>query len=484
MKTPAFVTKIRRLAGIDRAVGFALLGRGWSALAGIVTLGFLVHYLTPKQQGYYSTFGSFMALQVFFELGLSLVLMQFASHERAGLEWSPRGTLEGDPVAKARLASLLRRGMLWYGLMALAVVALIYPVGMVYFSHYGLGGAPVDWQGPWLFLAMGLAGGLMFTPLWAILEGSGLVPEVVSAQFVAAVLNSLLFWLMLFRHWGLYAAPIGGIASTVWVIGWLAVRQRGFLGDLWRAARPDVEVSWRHEIWPFQWKIALSWLSGYFIFRTFNPILFAVLGPVAGPVAAGQMGVSLSVTTAIAAIALGWVATKAAPFGSLVARRDWAQMDRMFFPCLWQSTTALVLGEGAFWLLRLGLHHVHNRLDVRLLAPLPLGLLMGATVVSHVAAAQAIYLRAHKQEPFLLPSLLGGALVSLSSLLLCRPFGATGMMGGYFVVSLAVGLGLGTAIFVRKRCEWHTDSHGGDSPEPPTSWPPAPGLVEAEAVSR
>lgn len=480
MSTRGTFGKIRRLAGIDRAVGFALLGRGWGALAGIVTLGFLVHFLTPKQQGYYSTFGSFMALQVFFELGLSLVLMQFASHERAGLEWTPQRTLEGDSVAKARLASLLRRGMLWYGLMSLAVLALIYPVGMFYFRHYGLGGAPVDWQGPWLFLSVAVAGGLLFTPLWAVLEGSGLVAEVVAAQLVGGIINSLLFWLMLLLHWGLYAAPLGGLASTVWVIGWLAVRQRGFLRDLWGAARPGIEVRWREEIWPFQWKIALSWLSGYFIFRTFSPLLFALHGPVS----AGQMGLSLSVTAAISAIALGWVTTKAAPFGSLVARRDWAQMDRMFFPCLWQSTAALILEETGFWLLRLELHHIHHRLDGRLLDPLPLGLLMGATVVSHIAAAQSIYLRAHKQEPFLLPSLLGGVLISLSSLLLCRPFGATGMMAGYLAVSLTVGLGLGTAIFVQKRRQWHDDPPDSDSWAPPGVWPPAPTLAEAEPLKR
>jgi len=453
MKTSGFVGKVRRLAGIDRAVGFALLGRGWGALAGIVTLGFLVHFLTPKQQGYYSTFGSFMALQVFFELGLSLVLMQFASHERAGLEWTPQRTLEGDPVAKARLASLLRRGMLWYGVMSLAVLALIYPIGMVYFGHYGQGGVPVDWQGPWLFLSLGVAGGLLFTPLWAILEGSGLVAEVVAAQFVGGIINSLLFWLMLFLHWKLYAAPIGGLASTAWVIAWLVVRQRGFLRDLWGAARPGIEVNWRHEIWPFQWKIAVSWLSGYFIFRLFNPLLFAVLGPVA----AGQMGLSMGVTSAIAAIALGWISTKAAPFGSLVARRDWAQMDRMFFPCLWQSTIVLVISETAFWLLTLYLHHIGHRLSARLLAPLPLALLLASAVSSHIVSAEAIYLRAHKQEPFLVLSLVVGALTALSSWLLVRPFGAEGMMAGYLVVSVVAGLGMGTWLFVQKRREWHTD---------------------------
>ena len=481
LKTSLLLAKIgagRRRFGLDRAVAFAVLSRGWGALAGLVTLALLVRFLTPSEQGYYSTFGGIMGIQVFFELGLGLVLMQFASHERAGLEWSPQRTLEGDPVAKARLASLLRRGLRWYGTMALLVVVVVYPVGVAFFRffhHLPPGVPPVAWEGPWLVLSAGLGIGLLFTPLWAILEGCGLVAEVVKAQLVAAVLNSLLFWAMLLLHWGLYAASIGGLASTAWVVGWLAVRQRGFLRDLLRAARPHTEVSWRHEMWPLQWKIGLSWLSGYFIFQLFCPLLFAFRGPVA----AGRMGLSLSITTAIAAMAMVWVSTKAAPFGSLVARRDWARMDQVFFPCLWLSTLLLVAGEGAFWLLRLHLPHLSPRLDVRLLGPLPLGLLMASTVSSHIIGAEAVYLRAHKQEPFLYPSLAGGLLVCLSSYFLGRHFGATGMMAGYLCISLVFGAGLGTLIFVRTRRQWHADV-----PETPESWPPAPTLAEPEAISR
>lgn len=456
MRTPAIVEKVARLAGVDRAVGYALLGRGWSALAGIVTLGLLVHSLSSFEQGYYTTFGSFMALQIFFELGLGLVLMQFASHERAGLEWTPERTLAGDPVAKARLASLLRRGMLWYTVMAVIVLAAIYPAGVVFFSffhHLPPGVAPVAWEGPWLYLAVAVASGLLFTPLWAVLEGCGLVAEVVAAQFVGAILSSLLFWILLLLHWGLYAAPVGGIASTAWVIGWLAVRQRGFLLDLIRAARPDVQVDWRNEVWPFQWKIALSWISGYFIFRLFTMLLFAYHGPVA----AGQMGLSMGIAASIAAVAQGWITTKAAPFGRLVAQRDWAQMDRMFFPCLWQSASALAVGVSAFWLLILYMNHAGYALSHRLLPPLPMALLLGTAVSSHFVAAEAIYLRAHKQEPFLVISLIVGALTALSSWFLGRPFGAQGMMAGYLVISVVVGAGMGTRIFIQKRREWHAE---------------------------
>ena len=454
IKTPGLVLKLRRRLGIDRAVGFALISRGWGAVSGLLTLALLVRCLTQDQQGFYSVFGNFTGLQVFFELGLGLVLLQFASHERAGLEWSPQGTLEGNPVAKARLSSLLRRALVWYGTIALLLLLTVYPAGMLYFHKYKRVSEHVAWQGPWAFFAVTVASSVLFTPLWAVLEGCGLVAEVVAAQFVSTVLYSLLFWLMLLCHLGLYAMPIGGLASASWVVGWLWVRKRTFLRDLLGAGDAAHVVSWRHEMWPFQWKIGLSYLSGYFIYQTFSLFLFASRGAAE----AGRMGLSLSVAASLGAISIAWVSTKAAPFGSLVAKRDWTQMDRMFFPSLWLSTAILVVCDGAFWLLTFALNqsHIGHRLSSRLLSPLPLGLLLVAMVVNHVVGALGIYLRAHKQEPFLLISLLGGVLVCLSSYTLGRVAGSTGMMAGNLAISF-LGLTLGTIAFRQKRRLWHAD---------------------------
>jgi hypothetical protein len=233
-------------------------------------------------------------------------------------------------------------------------------------------------------------------------------------------------------------------------------------------------------MWPFQWRIALSYASGYFIYQTFTLFLFASHGAAA----AGRMGLSMSVAASLGAIAIAWVSTKSAPFGSLVAKRDWAQMDRMFFPSLWLSTAVLIVADGAFWLVTLYLNHTHAapRLSTRLLPPLPLGLLLVAMVVNHFVGALGIYLRAHKQEPLLFMSLLGGALVCLSSYFLGRVWGATGMMAGNLAISF-LGLTLGTTTFRRKRRQWHDDhphSDQGDSDAPP------PGLMlpEPEAVAR
>ena len=57
--------KLLTYMGVDRAVAYTLAGRGWSLLAGVVTLILVVRYLSPDKQGYYYTFASLVAMQIF-----------------------------------------------------------------------------------------------------------------------------------------------------------------------------------------------------------------------------------------------------------------------------------------------------------------------------------------------------------------------------------------------------------------------------------
>lgn len=79
---------LRERLGVDRAIRFAVPGRGWSSLAGGVTVALIARFLSPDEQGYYFTFGSLIALQIVFELGFSSVILQMTSHERTRLTTS------------------------------------------------------------------------------------------------------------------------------------------------------------------------------------------------------------------------------------------------------------------------------------------------------------------------------------------------------------------------------------------------------------
>src|SRR5580698_175793 len=145
---------IRRVLGVDRAIGFTVLARFWSSAAGLVTIALIARFLSPAEQGYYYTFGSLVALQIVFELGFSFVILQMASHERAHLAISSDYVISGDPTAHARLASVLQKSVRWYSIAAVLMAALLIPVGWYFFASHRHAGQAVSWQLPWCFAAL------------------------------------------------------------------------------------------------------------------------------------------------------------------------------------------------------------------------------------------------------------------------------------------------------------------------------------------
>jgi hypothetical protein len=195
----------------------------------------------------------------------------------------------------------------------------------------------------------------------------------------------------------------------------------------------------------------VSWLCGYFIFQLYNPVLFAFRGAVV----AGQMGMSLSLANALQAVAVSWINTKAAPFGALIARREFERLDTIFFKSLRQSMLVCTSGAALVWCGVLYLNWTHMRFASRLLDPFSMAFLLITVLLNVVVFGEATYLRAHKQEKFLLISVLGAVLMALSTYFLGKYYGAPGVVTGSLLIGLIVGLPSGTYIFVKYRRLWH-----------------------------
>jgi O-antigen/teichoic acid export membrane protein len=84
-------------------------------------------------------------------------------------------------------------------------------------------------------------------------------------------------------------------------------------------------------------------------------------------------------------------------------------------------------------------------------------MLLLTMIFNHIVISEAIYMRAHKQEKFLVNSIVGAVLMLLSSYALGKRYGAIGMVVGYLIVSTLGGLVLGTFIFLRYRRIWHAE---------------------------
>jgi hypothetical protein len=152
---------------------------------------------------------------------------------------------------------------------------------------------------------------------------------------------------------------------------------------------------------------------------------------------------------------MAWINTKASPFGILIAQRDFQKLDRLFFRTLLQSTFLLAAGAALLLLALGGVTLFFPRLAGRVLPLSIFALLLATIVCNHFVFSEALYLRAHKREPFLPLGISVAVLTTCSTLLLGKYWGAPGVTLGYFFINGVFGLSFGTYIFITKRRQWH-----------------------------
>lgn len=434
-------------AGLDKAVSVTLLARTWSIFGGLGTLFFITRYLSPELQGYYYTFSSLIALHVFVELGLNYAILQFASHEMARLQWTADGTVNGHAEAKRRLQSLMQFAFSWFGVAALLVLVVLLPVGILFFEATAPQAGQLHAKWAWSLMVVFTAIVLLVNAGLAILEGCNKVAEVATIRFAEMLASILGIWSSLAAGAGLYALAAASCLTALVGAAALFMRFRHFFADMWRLKSDLPGIHWKDELWPFQWRIAVSWVSGYLIFQLFNPLLFATHGPVA----AGQMGMSLQIIAALNGTAMVWITTKAPLFGQLVAQGNRAALDKVFVGALKQSTFVLLAGILAIFSGLLWLQSNHPAYAARVLTPTYFAILCAVCMSNHLVFAEAAYLRAHKIEPFMILSVINGIATAMLAVMLIRPYGHAGAIAAYSFGAIVIGLIGGTLIFRRKR---------------------------------
>src|SRR6266404_6212738 len=443
---PGWVLWVKHLLGLDRAIAFTVLARVTQILGSTGTVLLILRFLTPVEQGYYYTLLSLVSLQVIFELGFSFVILQMAAHECAHLTLHRDGRVEGDPVAHARLASVLQKTLRWYLVAAVILCVSLLPVGAYFFSRHASAAAPVAWHGPWTLAVFATAFLFLLNPFFSFLEGCGQVWQVGRMRFAQAILGVAMSWGAFLAHHGLYSPGMVNLGLAAAALPFLYSRRHLCLGLL-RYPAGERAVSWRSEVWPFQWKIAVSWLSVYLSTSVFTPVLFAYRGPAD----AGRLGMSLGIATYLWTLVLAWMSTKATPFGQMIARGEFDRLDRLFFRTLWQSLAVLTVAAGACEVGLIGLGRFFPQFAARIVSPGIFALILVTTLAVYVVQSLAVYLRAHKNEPFLWQS-VGVACLTCGALFLLVPrWGISGVAASYLLCTGVVGLSSAVAIFRARR---------------------------------
>ena len=409
---------------------YTLLSQAIAGLSVPATLVFIARNLSPDEQGYYFTFGSVVALQVLVELGFTQCIVQFVAHEYGHLTLDGTGSVVGPKPNRDRLASIMQLAVRWYLVAATLILIALFLAGDWVFPE---GEAGAMWKRPWYALCVATAVAIVVEPFWAVLEGLNQIRWVAKSRLIVNIAKILAICGSLEVGAGLMALAL---ATTVSAIGGgvlIGTRWRRLLVSLIaaRVARHD-KVSWRSEIWPYQWRIALSWVSGYFIIPIVAPTVFRQMGAVP----AGQFGMTWTIVQASATFGSTWMRTRLPSLGVLAGRGDWKELESQWRVSARRSMSFTAIAALAVVLVVIFFGATGSPISTRLASPGVVALLAGGVVLSQLVATHATYLRVQKSEPFTVVSVLAAATTVALTLTLTPRIGLYGPAVAFATASL------------------------------------------------
>jgi O-antigen/teichoic acid export membrane protein len=442
------IGQLARGSGINAPLALGVATRIWNAASWLITLRLIVATLSPAIQGYYFTFTSLSQMSQLVDLGLQVLIVQFASHETLHLKFGRKGKITGREHSVARLVSLGRFSLSWYTVGSMFMVPALMAAGPWLFGRESHG---PHWSAPWNALCVLVAVDLILNNFVWLLEGTNNLTVVYSYRLLRGFLMAGATWVFLELGFELWAIPLGLLAAVMVMATFLLSLRSNFVFAFFRRPARVASISWRKEIMPLQLRLGVSMISGFSTYYLLIPITFKF----AGPVAAGKLGFTWTLIQGMASVAFLLPAIKFPTMGALASQRNWAALDRVTFRAGMQAMMLTVTGAVAIIVFAVALNLANSPLADRLLGVVPLTILSLSTLPFICQSVLVCYLRAHRQEPTALVAAVSTPLMLAVFVIGARLYGAPGVAIGY---SLAMTFGVLPAtvwLVIRYRKTWH-----------------------------
>jgi len=433
--------------GADPAVVTTFLVRVTTSFVPFISVLIVVRFLTVEQQGFWYLFTSLLAIAGNAELGFGQILSRLCA-----IEWGRRAEGHGDSAV--RLQNLFKVSLV-FGL----TFGLVAAVGTGFAGYYWISTRPavqsahIDWKLTWWLSSV--AGPLLIalSMVNSFFEGCQLIATVNVRRFVmswAGLVGSAGVFLMGGNLLGFAGSRLLPFAVGVAMIGVQHRELISSLGDWWSAEKL---VSWSGDIWPLQWRYALSWSSGILINALYVPVVFNYLGPADG----GRFGLSMSILTFIFMTTTMLAGAKSPRLAMLFGQRKFAEMrHELKNMCLLTLATFVVLAMGLVAVV-VALQSTHSNFANRLV-PLPLIVLGLLGVLGNaVFTLSSTFARSLRGEPFVALSIVQGLLTLGLAFWATRSFGVAGTLLVYSSLWVAAGAWAVTIA----RSKWAAVTAGG-----------------------
>ena len=302
------IYKFFKLLNIDEKILLFLSSKAFSYISYPITLGLIINYMTPAEQGYYYTFFTLLSFSMFLELGLGVILTNFASHEFSNLKWE-NNLLIGNKDSIKRSNMLIKKTMQWFTIVAFVFFILMSFIGNFFFKENN----SINYFNAWVFFIGVFSPGLIFSPILSILQGFGKIKEVQKVIFFQVFLSIIAFWIGLLINLSIYALvlqfAVQNLISFIYILfNYHKLIRRSIF-------ETSEMLSWKNEILPLQLKTGFTWLISYLGINLLIPFSFKIFGAET----AGQLGMSFRIAEITSVVCLAWTNTRVPLMGNLIA---------------------------------------------------------------------------------------------------------------------------------------------------------------------
>lgn len=375
--------------------------RSWLTLSGAATVFIVPHTLSSIEQGLFFTFLSLAAIQSIFEAGITSAFFNYVAHERAILtNTSPFPTDAERHRSEVRILCLLKMARYWFIILAIAFAILVGGFGYLFIdSSLQREQLSLAWETPFFILIFSISLALHNLSKIPVLEGYGLISNVARFRLRSSVLSSVVMWTIMASGGGVWALAIGYAAQSA-AMSWqtsesykklhLPIVSPSHISG-------DSRLHWRRDILPLQSRLAASYFLGYFIAQAVVPyVLYSQ-----GAMVAGQIGLMLSIFSALASILASYMYAEAPTYATLIARKDFKSLGVTYK----KVTLVTMLAAFVVYLLLLLSVVLANYFDLaislRIPQPSVVAWLALIGLVNAYVGSVATLLRAQKKEPML-----------------------------------------------------------------------------------
>lgn len=414
---------------INNDLIFTGLNYLWRLVSGPITLVLIPLYLSAEEQGYWYTFSSLAALSILADLGFSTIVLQFSAHEFAYLRFENKYKISGDKVHLEKLASLFIFCLKWSS----SITAIAFPIILIV-GYYILSSksSNVPWFYPWIIYGVSSAIVFLNSTILCFFEGCNLVSRVQSIRFKMAVCVSITMFICLILKFNLYALSFSLCTSAI--IGIFLI-----YSNFWIIIKNFVRIaenhiySWKKEFLSLLWRYAISWSSGYFIFQIYTPLVFHFYDAAE----AGKVGISIALWMAVFGISNIWMSAITPKLNMYVSKKEWKLLDSLFNKNLLLSGITFLVGLSIIFLI---IYLFKGKLSIieRFVDVTSMFILGMSWFMQNIINSLAVYLRAHKEEPFVLSSLFLAIYISITTLLCVKYLSLGFLFLGYLTSNILI----------------------------------------------